>query len=188
MIDKISLPQAVSLIYGPPGSGKTTFCHQLTAHTKGKVIFIDTENTFNAERLKVMNPEVNLDNVIVIHVTRFSEQFKAIKSLSLMKNISLVIVDSFTKFYRRKLQEGITIKPITVKMIKMLQELNTRVVVTSQIYTSMQGENWAVGGDLFRNLKVLQFYFEYKDEKRVLLVEKSGLKIPFRITNIGLEV
>ena len=76
MLSEITFPKNITLIYGPAASGKTTLCLQKTAETDGKVIFIDTENTFSPERLLQMNPNINFDNVILIKATKYSEQFQ----------------------------------------------------------------------------------------------------------------
>src|SRR3989338_6800424 len=89
-------------IYGPPASGKSTLCLQIAANNPGKIVFIDTENSFNIERLQQMNPLTNVENIIVIKAKRYSEQTKAISNLKNTNNISLIIIDSFTTHYRKK--------------------------------------------------------------------------------------
>jgi predicted ATP-dependent serine protease len=184
MLDNLTFQNKISLIYGPPASGKTTLCHQIAANAKGKVLFLDTENTFYVEKLQQINPQIDLDNIIVIPVRRFSEQFKAIKALTQMKNISLVIIDSFTKYYRVKLSDKIVIKPITMRMLRMLKGLRVPVILTSQVY-EMDDKVKPVGSDLFYKFADYEIYLEYKDEQRTLVKGKE--RIPFVITNKGLE-
>ena len=93
MLENLNFPNNITLIYGPPASGKTTLCMQLITKTKGKIIFIDSENSFNMDRLKQIEPNISLDNIIVIKVKRYSEQFKAIKDLKETKNLKLIIID-----------------------------------------------------------------------------------------------
>lgn len=47
----------ITMIAGPPGSGKTNFCLLVScsqAKKKNKVIYIDTEGGFSSERVKQM--------------------------------------------------------------------------------------------------------------------------------------
>tara|TARA_Y100000310_G_scaffold345257_1_gene463171 strand:+ start:4971 stop:5546 length:576 start_codon:yes stop_codon:yes gene_type:complete len=191
MLQYLNFPSGISLVYGSPASGKTTLCCQLVASSPGKVIFIDTENSFNIERVQAMNPLIDLNNVILIKASRYSEQFAAVKSLSKVKNISLVVVDSFTHYYRRKVQEGIVIRPPTIRMLQMLKDLNVPVIVTSQVY-SFNGETKSIAYDLFQRFATYSIKLEQKDtmdgEKRILYVEGSPMSIPFIITDKGLTV
>ena len=185
MLQYLTFPNNISVVYGPPASGKTTLCLQIVANNPGKVIFIDTENTFNVERLQNMNPLVDLENVILIKATRYKEQFAAVKSLENMKHVSLVVIDSFTKYYRKKLQEKITIRPVTIRMLKMLKDLHVPVLLTSQVYTTPAGETKPIGGDLFR--RYVPYTLElYNDQARKLVIKETKVYIPFIITDRGL--
>ena len=104
--------------------------------------------------------------------------------LRMMKNISLVIIDSFTKYYRVKLSDKIVIKPITMRMLRMLKGLRVPVILTSQVY-EMDDKVKPVGSDLFYKFADYEIYLEYKDEQRTLVKGKE--RIPFVITNKGLE-
>jgi RecA/RadA recombinase len=189
MLEHLDFPKGISLVYGAPATGKSTLCFQLVASNPGKVIFIDTENCFNIERIQEMNPLLDLNNIILIKATRYSEQYAAVKNLSKVKNLSLVIIDSFTHYYRRKLQEKVVIQPPTVRMLKMLGELNVPVILTSQVY-SISGKISPVGSDLFRRYASYRIRLDYdKDyEKRALVIEGEGLSIPFVISGKGLKV
>ncbi|MBS3162964.1 AAA family ATPase [Candidatus Woesearchaeota archaeon] len=184
MLNHLSFPNNITLIYGPPASGKTTICLQLIVKTKGQIIYIDTENSFNLDRLKQMDPNIDLEKLIVIRAKRYSEQFKAIKNLKDTNNISLVIVDSFTHFHRRKIQEKINVKPATIKMFQMLRDLGIPVILTSQIYTDMKGNNHPIAQELFKHFSKYTIILQNK----ILRIEQSNLEIPYIITNDGLTV
>ena len=183
MLSQLKFPNNISLIYGPPASGKTTLCLQKAAENKGKTIFIDTEKSFIPERLLQINPNTNLDNIILIQPTRYSEQFKAVKSLKDMKNISLVIIDSFTHYYRKKAQEKITITPPTIRQLQMLRNLEVPVLLTSQVYTTQDNKNRPLASHLWKNFS--KYTIELEKEPRTLNVNNK--KIKFKITNKGLE-
>jgi len=188
MLNYITLPNDITTVYGSPSTGKTTFCFQCAANDCGKVIFIDTENSFNIERLQKMNPLLNLSNIILIRATRYSEQFKAVKSLSQMKNLSFVIIDSFTHYYRRKIQEGITINPPTIRMLQMLKELKIPIILTSQVYSDLNGNTKAIGGSLLNRYSEQTIKLEENEGKRKATLEKTKTEISFIITDKGLVV
>ena len=185
MLQYLKFPDNITLIYGPPASGKTTLVLQILLNTKGKIVFIDTENCFNTERLKQIKEDVNLDNIILLKAKRYSEQFAAVKSLKEMKNISLVIIDSFTKYHRRKIQENINIRPATIKMFIMLRELKIPVILTSQVYSDMNNKFHPIAEHLFKNFSKYTIKLD-NNKQRILTIENTNVKIPFIITNEGL--
>ena len=93
---------AISIIYGPPGSGKTNLCILTLKElvNKGKkVIYVDTEGGFSVERLKQLCPdnyESVLSHVYFLRPNTFEEQKKAFSKLNNIVNdhIGLIIVDS----------------------------------------------------------------------------------------------
>ena len=179
-----NFPPNITLIYGEPASGKTTLCLQHAAKTKGKVIFIDTENTFNPERILEINPEYNLDNLILFSAKRYSEQFSAVKNLKNIKNISLVIIDSFTHYYRVKQQQGIVITPPTIKQLQFLKALEVPVLLTSQVYSTQDKQHKPLASHLWKNFARQTIKLE-KEPKRLLKTKYK--QISFKITGKGLE-
>jgi predicted ATP-dependent serine protease len=174
----------ITLIYGPSASGKTTLCLQQAAKTKGKVIFIDTENTFNPERLLEINPDYNLDNLILFSAKRYSEQFTAVKNLKKIKNISLVIIDSFTHYYRLKQQAGIVITPPTIRQLQFLKSLEVPILLTSQVYSTQDNQIKPLASHLWKNFAKQTIKLE-KEPKRLLKTKYK--QISFKITSKGLE-
>ena len=188
MLKYLNFSEKVSLIYGSPASGKSTLCLQIAANNPGKIIYIDTENSFNIERVQQMNPLVQLENIIVINAKRYSEQCKAITKLKTTKNISLIIIDSFTAHYRNKSPEEkkLFINRSFKKMLSEIKELNIQVILTSQVYTDFKNQDHPIAVDLLKKLASYTIKLENR-KGRILTIEQTGVKIPFIITNQGLE-
>ncbi len=145
----------VTMMYGPPGCGKTNFvllaaCHQ--AKKNGKVIFVDTEGGFSVERIKQITggiPEFVLKNIMILKPTSFAEQKKAfftmLKELK-SNNVKLIIVDSINMLYRLELAEArkkgneevSNLNSDLAGQMKALSEIARKmkipVLVTSQVY------------------------------------------------------
>ncbi len=159
----------VTVIYGGPGAGKTTFCLlvAISQAKKGKrVLFIDTEGGFSVERVKQIvgdDYQKVLQNILLLKPTDFSEQKKAFEKLrnQIDGEIGVIIVDGLTVLYRldfalarERGEEGIqNINTELIKQIKTLVEIARKkhipVIVTNQVY------NWEfsqkmVGGDILR--------------------------------------
>ena len=105
----------ISMIAGPPGSGKTNFtilaaCSQ--AKKGNKVIFIDTEGGFSSERVKQIVGDSHkeiLDNLLLLEPTNFEEQKKLfLKLLDKVKkeHVNLIVVDGMAMLYRLKLGDA----------------------------------------------------------------------------------
>ena len=127
--------------------------------------------------------------IMLFNPTRYSEQFKIVKNLNKVKNISQVIIDSFTHYYRKKLHEKVVINPATIRMLKMLQDLDVPVILTSQVY-SFDGKVSPVASDLFRRFVSYKIFLELdKDRnKRNLKIKDEKLEVPFIIEEKGLIV
>lgn len=89
--------EIISTIYGPAGSGKTLFCLlalvKVIEDSKKKVIFMDTEGGFSAERLMQLNENYKkiLDNILFLRPTTFKEQKDAFEKLKDIVNDKIVL-------------------------------------------------------------------------------------------------
>lgn len=110
--------QGVTEVYGEFGSGKSQIAHQLCVNVQlpqeqgglnGKVVYIDTENTFRPERIVQMakaagiEPERALDGIYVARAhTTDHQMLLAEKAADIAKNdgVKLVVVDSVTSLFR----------------------------------------------------------------------------------------
>ncbi len=173
----MELIDGINCLYGPSASGKTNLCLFIAAHAKGKVIFIDTENTFSAERIREFNKDANLDNICFIKADSFEKQDKIIRELELLKKVDLVIIDSLTKYYRKELQEKT--KPDLAGQLQSLRSLykakGCKVLVTSQVYSTEDNKIMPVGGKLIRDFSK-QLVMLNQDGKRFMDIIKPDPK------------
>ncbi len=165
----------LNCIYGQPATGKTNLCMLEAAKVSKdrKVFFIDTEKSFSPERIKDFG--VNLDNILMLQPKTFREQQKAIEDvLKLKDKAGLVIVDSLTMHYRELIQQKQDINPKLSKQLSMLAEIardSCPVIITSQVYTTMDGSIMPVGGNMVKNWSLAVVKLE-QERKRKLTIEK----------------
>jgi len=155
----------ITMIAGPPGSGKTNFvllasCSQ--AKKEKKVIFIDTEGGFSPERVRQIAGEEyenTLKNILLLNPTSFDEQKKTfITLLNKVKkgNIGLIVVDGMAMLYRLELGDAVKskdedkIKEVNrevAKQMRVLAEIsrkqNIPILITNQVYHGfLSEEEW----------------------------------------------
>lgn len=158
----------ITMIAGPPGSGKTNFCILVAcsqAKKKNKIIFVDTEGGFSVDRVKQIVGEDYkevLKNIFLLTPTSFEEQKKNfLKLLGKIKkeHISLIVIDGMATLYRLELGDAIQthkdsqIKQVNrevAKQMRILSEIarkqNIPVIITNQVYEGFLSEDdWKKG-------------------------------------------
>lgn len=193
----------ITVIYGPGGTAKSNLCliaaAELAKNNK-KVIYLDTEEQFSVDRLKqLLNNQKALDNILVFKINNFKEQQEKINELSKLihqNKISLVIIDSFSTFYRLELQEKDpkeVNRQIAVQL-KTLREINKNynipVILTNQVYDDFQTKGVKmVGGQFIQNFSKCVIELQ-KDFKRKFIIKKHRTlpeeEMYFEITNDGI--
>lgn len=159
----------ITVIYGPPGSGKTNFCilAAVSQAKKGnKVLFIDSEGGFSVDRISQIagsqTAEV-LKNIVVLKPTNFEEQAEAFTQLSkyVKNNLGLIVVDGMTILYRLAFaiarqhdEEGIKkVNSELVREMQLLAEISRKnqipVITTNQVYR-WEDEQKMVAGDIMK--------------------------------------
>lgn len=210
----------ITTIYGPAGSGKTNFCVLAAASQakkSNKVIFMDTEGGFSAERFKQIVGDTyqeHLKNILLLKPTNFQEQkmnFNTLlKEISQDSNISLIIVDGMTMLYRLELGDAfeqndeVKIKIVNKELAKQLRTLaeisrkkQIPVIVTNQIYYKFkqnigeEKEANMVGGDLLKYWSKCLIELENQSGKRRAVLRKHRSlpekELPFLISNSGIK-
>lgn len=195
----------ITTIYGSPGLGKSTICFQYAIECikKGKkVIFVDTEGGFSVERLKQLDTNVDLNQIIVFSPKSFEEQQKIItnlnKEIKSANTIGLVIVDSIVMLYRLKLGDAPQkINSELGEQLRLLTEISRSfhipVLVTNQMYKDFETkENKMVGGTLLEYWsKTIIEMDKDLDLKKAILKKhrhkKAGIEVIYEIEEKGLK-
>lgn len=204
LIDELST-NSITTVYGPPGVGKSTLCFQYAiscAKLGKKVIFIDTEGGFSVERIRQIDDEVDLENLIVLSPRSFDEQQKSIMGLNKYfdgKNkIGLIIIDSLVMLYRLKLGDSPQkVNSDLGEQLRLLTEISRifgiPLLVTNQMYTTFDSKDKRmVGGSLIEywSKTIVELDRSDDDKKIAKLIKhkykKEGEKIYYDIDNSGL--
>ena len=176
----------ITTIFGPSGTGKTTACllSAISMTKDNKVIFIDTEGGFSAERLKQLAPDYKkvLDRVFIMKPTTFAEQKNCIDSLhkKFPKGIGLIICDTISALYR--LERGDDNRTLNAELGKQLGKLleisrknSIPIILTNQVYADFDDRNKVrmVGGDIISyNSKCLIELQPFGHNKRKAMLRK----------------
>ncbi len=186
----------ITCIYGEASTGKTTLAKLAAiefAKKNKKVIYIDTENSFNLDRIKQLAGdefEKILDNIILFKPKRFSEQNKIIRSLPAMKNISLMIIDTVSHYYRVRVREKPGIYNMWMRrQFGILSELskNIPVIITNQVYNDINKKDIEmIGGEMLKRLSDRIIRLE-KEPRKIIFERPVGEAIKFEIVKEGLK-
>ena len=212
---------AITECYGEFGSGKTQIGHQLAVNIQipketgglgGKVIYIDTENTFRPERIMQMAPKVGLDphealkNIKVAKAYNSDHQMLLCeKAEDLLKTgeYNLMIVDSLTAHFRAEFIGRGTLSERQQKLNKHMHTLlkladmyNCCVMVTNQVMAKpnvMFGDpTQAIGGHVVGHSSTFRIYLRKgkKGSRVAKLVDSPNLpenECMFYVNGSGLD-
>lgn len=154
--------KVITMLAGPPGSGKTNFCILVAcsqAKKGNKVIFIDTEGGFSPDRVRQIvgdNYEDILKNILLLEPKSFKEQEKIFKNLLenvKKENVSLIVIDGMAMLYRLELGdaanggESANIKGVNMEVANQMRDLaeisrnqGIPVIITNQVYKEFLSE------------------------------------------------
>ncbi len=187
-------------IYGPGGTGKSSFCLQSAFEcisSGKKVLFLDTASSFSVERLKQISGNVEisniLDKILVLKIKSFKDQLAKVKMLDeILKkgDFGLVVIDPITYFYRRMLRRVPDLaNRMLITQLKVLKEISKKmnVAITSEVYSDLKYEKIKMVGDSVIN-KRSDFLIELKNNPRKLTIKKPEKKeFNFKIGEKGFE-
>jgi len=197
---------AITEMYGEFGSGKTQVAHQLSVNVQlpldkgglaGKVIYIDTENTFRPERIIQMADKMGLDSNETLKNIKIARAYNsdhqmllAEKSEDLLKTgeYKLLVVDSLTAHFRAEFIGRGTLSERQQKLNKHMHTLlkladmyNVCVIVTNQVMARpnvMFGDpTQAIGGHIVGHSSTFRIYLRKgkKGSRVAKLVDSPNL-------------
>ena len=138
--------KSITEVYGEAGTGKTNFCLQAArecADNGKKVVYIDSEGV-SSERLnqicKDYDCKKTLANILFFNPSSFDEQEEMIKKAMNIKDVELIIIDTFNLFFRLNQEddEKYAIRSLN-RQITDLQigamKKNLYAIITGQVYS-----------------------------------------------------
>ena len=164
---------AITEVFGEFRTGKTQLAHTLcvttqlpgeAGYTGGKVIYIDTENTFRPDRLRPIADRFNLDQEAVLDNVLYSRAYTSEQQMELLDFVcakfheepgifKLLIVDSVMALFRvdfsgrgELAERQQSLAQMLSKLQKISEEYNVAVLITNQM-TSDPGATMSFQAD-----------------------------------------
>ena len=164
---------AITEVFGEFRTGKTQLAHTLCVttqlpgeggYTGGKVIYIDTENTFRPDRLRPIADRFNLDQEAVLDNVLYSRAYTSEQQMELLDFVcakfheepgifKLLVVDSVMALFRvdfsgrgELAERQQSLAQMLSKLQKISEEYNVAVLVTNQM-TSDPGATMSFQAD-----------------------------------------
>eukprot|EP01006_Ploeotia_vitrea_P056327 TRINITY_DN68091_c2_g1_i1.p1 TRINITY_DN68091_c2_g1~~TRINITY_DN68091_c2_g1_i1.p1 ORF type:complete len:342 (+),score=0.75 TRINITY_DN68091_c2_g1_i1:93-1118(+) len=198
---------SITEIFGEFRTGKTQVCHTLcvtcqrpldAGGAEGRVIYVDTEGTFKAQKLVAiaerfgMNPEEVLDNVICARAHNSEQQLELLADAAALMSdnrYALMVVDSATALFRsdytgraelseRQIQLGQFLRQLT----RLAEEFGIAVVITNQVVANPDGMSFAkdatkpIGGNIIAHASQTRLKFKKgRGENRICQVYDSPI-------------
>ena len=156
---------------------------------------MDTEKSFSTERFENMDKNYKdfLDNIIVVKIKSFNEQMEKLNLIEdlINKKFGLVIVDSFTNYYRYEMQKD-KYKEINLKAINVLRKLRhvskeIPVILTSQVYADLKNKNsnLVIGGNMIKNFSDCIIELEKEPKRKIKMLKPENKDNLLEIKNEG---
>ena len=205
--------QSITEIAGEFGSGKSQICHTLCAAAialmkddnldvidngsthgaPGSIIFIDTENSFRANRVHQIAEQKNLDPEDILkrifHCNVYSSEQLEVLIDDLPKfieqyNTKLVIIDSIISLHRAEFSGRGTLAERQQRLGKMLNKLrryadiyDIAIVITNQVVSYADGSGFdymkAAGGNIVAHGSTYRIFLRKYGKNRVATMEDS---------------
>ncbi len=195
----------ITELYGEGGSGKSnlSMLFALSAIKGGKnAVFLDTEGFSSDRFLQICgNSTEPAENLMLYRVTSLDDQELSIMRISKMmeknKKIGVVIVDSFTEYFRlEKTSDSSARTAGFQKQLGLLSSLalrgNIPVLITNQIYQDVESKILQPFGGFIvdHSMKAIFRLEKLPDGKRRMSVVKhrsmpEGKRADFRIMDYG---
>ena len=195
---------SITEIYGEPGSGKTNFCLQASRECvlSGKKVGYITAGSISSERLKQLCENDDCRNipseVLFFNPSNYEEQEEILHEALKIKNLGLLVLDSFNAFYRLMVEDDETYANRSLnRQITELQiaanENDISVIIAGQVYSAENDDVKPFGGRIIeRMVKTILKFEKIRTGNRQATIIKHpsqpiGNKTIFSITAVGLE-
>ena len=225
--------QGITELAGEFGSGKSQICHTLSVaanqliengrlndakeidrhSTPGNIIFIDTENTFRADRVHQIAEQRGLDPLPILekifHCKVYnSEHLESVindldKSIE-QYNAKIVMIDSIISLHRAEFSGRGTLAERQQRLGKMLNKLrryadiyNIAVVITNQVVSYADGSHpgfdymKAAGGNIMAHGSTYRIFLRKSGKNRVATMDDSPYqpyqRVKFSISENGIQ-
>jgi len=215
---------SITEIFGEFRTGKTQLCHQLCVMSQlpidmggaeGKVIYIDTENTFRPERIMSIADRYNLEKQEVLDNIAVARAYNTDHQMSLLQNAaammaecrySLMIVDSAMALFRTdfsgrgELSARQQMLAVYLRnLMKIADEFGVGVVITNQVVATVDGmasmfadPKKPIGGNIMAHASTTRLYLRKgKGETRICKIYDSPClpeaEAKFAITPHGID-
>ncbi|HZD34162.1 MAG TPA: DNA repair and recombination protein RadA [Nitrososphaeraceae archaeon] len=222
--------QSITELVGEFGSGKSQICHTLciaanklmetSPHndaeksnkhsTLGNIIFIDTENTFRAERAYQIAEQKGLDPLTVLNTIYHCNVFNSEELESIIDNLDkfieqynakLVIIDSIISLHRAEFSGRGTLAERLGRMLNKLRRIadiySIAVVITNQVVSYADGSHpgfdymKAAGGNIVAHGSTYRIFLRKSGKNRVATMEDSPYqsyqRVKFSISENGIQ-
>src|ERR671919_2960751 len=212
--------QAITELVGEFSAGKSQICHtlcvaasQLIKNDLGNIIFVDSENTFRADRIHQIAQQRGLDPLPILekifHCKVYSsEHLESVindldKSIELY-NAKLVIIDSIISLHRAEFSGRGTLAERQQRLGKMLNKLrcyadiyNIAVVITNQVVSYPDGAHprfdstKAAGGNIVAHGSTYRIFLRKSGKNRIATMFDSPSHpyehVKFSISESGIQ-
>lgn len=196
--------RSITEIYGEAGSGKTNICLQASrecANSGKKVAYIDSDGV-SLERLNQICKDYDskkiLSKILFFNPSSLEEQEKMIKNAIKIKDLGLIVLDTFNLFYRLTLEEDekFAIRSLNrqitdLQLAAMKKDLF--VIISGQVY-SVENEDvkpftWRGIERIAKTIIKLEKIGIGKRQATIIKhrFQPEGRKAVFTVTSSGIE-
>ncbi len=198
--------EALSHVYGEPGTGKTALCLQLATtviRSDKRVIFITTDRFPGSRFAQIAGEESEIlaQKLIVFEAKSFDDQRVTLQKVKKIakENVGLIVFDTITTYYRLEQAKGNEamlrdrLVNHVLSLLGLARKYDLAAVVTNQVYADLEtGQTLPVAGSVLDNVSTLVIQLIKTDtQRRCATLKKRGTSprgeyAYFKITDEGL--
>ena len=180
--DKIN--SGIWVIYGPNGTGKTSFAIETINSYNKKVMYLDTKNTLKISRMK----KELIKKSFIFRVESFNIQDEMIRQLTKMNlKRTIIVVDSINHFYRleKRNKDNQLSFTFQLKILKNLAKENL-VLVIGDVYDVMNSKDFKLYGSSQFNIENKIKLRKTEEDKRIAKINNEAFQ--YEIKKNGIKI